>query len=172
MSAGPYRVHGALSYDLEPDRLHLRLVATNEGDAPVPVGIGIHPWFTHGRVRVPAEARWPGEPIPTGPPVAVGERYDLRHGAVPDPMDACFTSLTGPDAEAPGVRLRWDGPVTNVVVYSREPGWVCVEPVTMPTNGFDLGPQDRADHEVQILQRGASIEVRYHFEQDLVPNAS
>ena len=70
----------------------------------------------------------------------LAELQAVRHpgGAVPPPMDRCFTALTGREAEVPGVALRWDGPVTQVVVYSGEAGWVAVEPVTMATDGCGL----------------------------------
>ncbi|WP_426573745.1 hypothetical protein [Aquihabitans sp. McL0605] len=165
VAAGPYRIRAAQTFDLEPDRLGLQLSAENEGEVPVPVGIGIHPWFHRGRVQLAAEERWPGEPIPTGPPVPVEGRYDLRQGVVPAPMDACFTTLTAPVAEVPGARLRWDGPISNVVVYTGEPDWVCVEPVTMATNGFELARAGAPHHGVQVLEPGAAIEVGYRFER-------
>ena len=162
---GPYDVRGSLSYDLEPGILHLRLAVTNLGAAVVPAGIGIHPWFRRGPIRVPADARWPGEPIPTGPPVPVSGDHDLRSATVAAPMDACFTALTGSCAGVPGARLCWDGPVTHVVVYTGEPDWVCVEPVTMVNNGIAMADRGAAGHGVQEMASGASIEVRYRFER-------
>lgn len=161
-TGGPYRVRGTQSFELEEDRLRLRLAATNEGDHPVPVGIGIHPWFRQGRIRIAADEWWPGEPVPNGPPQPVTGLHDLREGGVPEPMDACFTALTAPVAEVPGAQLHWDGPVTNIVVFTGERGWACVEPVTMATNAFDLTTHDRASG-VQVLDPGDSIEVRYRF---------
>lgn len=165
-SSSPYRVRGRQVFELEPDRLHLHLSATNQGDQPVPVGIGIHPWFRTGRIQVAADMRWPGEPLPIGPPEPVTGQYDLREGAVPAVMDACFTALTDSVAEVPGAKLHWDGPITNVVVYSGEAGWVCVEPVTMANGAFDLAPEQAIARGVQVLEPGATIEVRYRFERD------
>ena len=103
----------------QPDP-HLHLAARNEGDAPVPMGIGIHPWFRSGPIRVAADMRWPGEPVPNGAPVTVEEEYDLRTTDAPQAMDACFTRLcTDTTAEVPGALLHWSGPITNVVVYTR-----------------------------------------------------
>lgn len=163
LGGGPYRLCAEQSFDLRPDELRLRLRMTNEGDAAVPAGLGIHPWFHHGPVRVPADERWPGEPLPTGPPEPVSGSTDLRHRTVPVPMDACFTELTGTSADVPGAQLSWDGPVTNVVVYSGEPGWVCVEPVTMANDGFGLAARDVPGHGVQIVEPGASLAVTYRF---------
>jgi aldose 1-epimerase len=163
LAADPYVIRGAQLVELEPDRLHLRLRATNEGDHPVPVGIGVHPWFRRGSVRIAADERWPGEPLPTGDPVPVGGPYDLRAGTVPAPMDACFTALTAPVADVPGARLHWTGPVTQVVVYSGDPEWLCVEPVTMANNGFELAGRGTPGHGVQVLEPGGVIEVGYTF---------
>lgn len=161
----PYRVRGRQVFELLADRLHLTLSLINDGDHPVPVGLGIHPWFGRGAVRIPADEHWPGEPLPTGPPQPVEGVFDLRSPVVPGEMDTCFTGLTGTVADVPGARLRWDRPVTNVVVYTGEPGWTCVEPVTMPNNGFSLAPEVAVALGVQVVEPGASLEVQYQFER-------
>ena len=165
VQGGPYRVRGVQTYALTDGRLDLHLAATNHGDLDVPMGIGIHPWFRSGPIRVPAAQRWPGEPIPTGQPVDVTGHHDLRAGTVPAPMDACFTALSQRWADVPGTRLRWDGPITHVVVYSGVSGWVCVEPVTMANNGIAMADAGIDGHGVQVLPPGASIEVTYSFER-------
>lgn len=163
----PYRIRGRLAFELLAHGLVLTLSVINEGDGAVPVGLGIHPWFHHGSVRIPADQRWPGEPLPTGPPQPVDGLHDLRSAVVPVEMDACFTGLTDTVADVPGARLRWDGPVTNVVVYTGERSWTCVEPVTMPNDGFSLAPEVAAAHGVRVLGPGESLKVRYQFERPL-----
>lgn len=167
----PYRVRGRQVFQLFADRLHLTLSATNAGDRAVPVGLGIHPWFRRGAIRVPADQRWPGEPLPTGPPRPVEGAHDLRSTVVPGTMDACFTGLTDTVADVVGARLCWDGPVTNVVVYTGEPGWTCVEPVTMPNDGFSMDPGVAMAHGVRWLAPAASLEVRYRFERAALSQA-
>ncbi len=165
LHGGPYDVRGAQSYELSDGRLDLRVRATNIGARAVPVGIGIHPWFPAGPIQVPAARRWPGEPLPTGPPVEVAGRYDLRAPTVAAPMDTCFTGLTRTWADVPGARLGWEGPVTHVVVFSGRPGWVCVEPVTMANDGIALAEAGKEGHGVQVLAPGGSLEVAYSFER-------
>ena len=165
LHGGPYDVRGAQSYELADGRLDLRVRATNTGTRAVPVGIGIHPWFPAGPIRVPAERRWPGEPLPTGPPIEVAGRYDLRTSTVAAPMDVCFTDLTRAWVDVPGARLGWEGPVTHVVVFSGRPGWVCVEPVTMANDGIALAEAGENGHGVQVLAPGRSIEVAYSFDR-------
>ena len=165
VEAGPYEIQGYLSYQLSPGTLDIVLGAVNLGSQPVPVGIGIHPWFQSGPVRVPAECVWPGEPLPTGSPLAVSGRHDLRQPSTPEPMDACFTDLTAAEADVPGARLSWSGPITNVVVYSGQAGWVCVEPVTMANNGIAMADQHIDGHGVIDLAPAQSVEVRYRFDR-------
>ena len=162
-TAGPYRISGAQSFDLRPHELELRLAVVNRGDHAVPVGIGIHPWLRAGRVRVPAERIWPEGSRPDGPPMPVDRADDLRGGRVPPEMDRCLTGLTENVVEAPGLELEWEGPVTQVVVYSGVPGWVAVEPVTMANDGFRLAEQGIGGHGVRILVPAEELAVRYRF---------
>jgi aldose 1-epimerase len=163
VTGGPYRVRGEQAFRLGDGTLHLDLAAVNLGDRAVPTGIGIHPWFRAGPVQVPADEHWPGEPLPTGPPVPVEGPGDLRGGAVPPPMDRCFTTLTGQAVAVPGAQLAWDGPVTSVVVYSGAEGWVAVEPVTMANDGFGLAERGVPGHGVRVVEPGDRLAVGYRF---------
>jgi len=161
---GSYDVRGSQSFTVTETHLDQTLAVTNTSDATVPVGLGIHPWFIAGEVRVPADRMWPGDtPMPTGPSVPVDADHDLRALRVPPPMDRCFTALTDTTAEVPGLRLSWSGPVTQVVVYSGTPGWVCVEPVTMANDGFGLAERGIEGHGVAALAPGETFEVKYRF---------
>jgi aldose 1-epimerase len=166
----PWRVRGSQRFTLEPDRLRHELSVENRGADPVPTGLGIHPWFRAGLVRVPAESKWPGDPLPTGTPVPVDAEDDLRRARVPPLMDRCFTHLTGTSVDVPGVTLSWSGPITQVVVYTGEPGWVAVEPVTMANDGFGLAERGVAGHGVRLLGSGESIGVTYEFARGGTPS--
>lgn len=160
-----YRVQCRQSMALAESHLDLSLEVTNRAAQEVPVGIGIHPWFRAGAVRVPAELAWPGTgPMPEGPPRPVTPEEDLRSRRVPPPMDRCFTGLTDTAVDVPGVRLSWSGPVTQVVVYSEDPDWVCVEPVTMANDGFRLAADGVEGHGVIALAPEQSAAVRYRFD--------
>jgi aldose 1-epimerase len=164
VAEGPYRVRGRQNFTITPTALTLDLAVTNEAELEVPAGLGIHPWFVGGPVRVPADLVWPGTtPLPDGPARAVTPDEDLRVARVPPVMDRCYTGLSGTSAEVPGLRLEWWGPITQVVVYSGEPGWVCVEPVTMANDGFRLAAEGVDGHGVVVLAPHASMAVRYVF---------
>ena len=161
---GPYVVTGRQRFGLSATHLDHELEVVNRASDAVPVGLGIHPWFKAGPIRVPADSFWPGAtPLPDGParPVTSGE--DLRTSRVPPPMDRCYTGLTDTALDVPGIRLEWNGPVTQVVVYSEDPQWVCVEPVTMANDGFSLAARAIEGHGVIVLEPGESTSVSYRF---------
>ena len=161
--ATPYHIRGRQTLVLEPGRMHLGLSVVNLGDAPVPVGLGIHPWFHAGPIRLPATLKWPGDPIPVGAPIPVERSDDFRTPRVPPVMDRCFTGLTDTSADVPGVTLSWKGPITQIVVYSGTPGWVAVEPVTMANDGIGLAQRGTPGHGVQRLEPTCELSVTYHF---------
>ena len=139
MECDRYLVTGTQRFALTPDGLDHTVGVNNRAPWRVPVGLGIHPWFVLGPVRVPADETWHGEgPMPDGPPYPVPPELDLRTKRTPPLMDRCYCALTDTVAEIGDLTLSWDGPVTDVVVYTGTPGWVCVEPVTMATDAFRL----------------------------------
>jgi hypothetical protein len=105
---------------------------------------------------------WEGEPMPSGPPRPVGPDEDLRVARPAPPMDRCYTGLTGTSATIGDLTLSWRGPITQIVVYSGEPDWVCVEPVTMSNDGFryPAGPDVTG---TIVLAEGESLEVSYRI---------
>jgi aldose 1-epimerase len=159
----PYRIRGAQRLLLGETELALELSVENLGGATVPIGLGIHPWFRAGALTVPADAYWPGEPLPSGPPASVSGSYDLRRATTPPVEDCCFTRLTASELRAPGVALSWEGPITQVVVYTGEAGWACVEPVTMANDGFNLARRSIDGHGVFELESGETARVLYRF---------
>jgi galactose mutarotase-like enzyme len=88
---------------------------------------------------------------------------DLREARLAPEMDRCYTGLTGSTADVGDVQLSWTGPITQVVVYTGAPGWVCIEPVTMANDGFRLADEGVAGHGVIALDPGQSASVTYRF---------
>lgn len=160
-----YHLLGRQTFSLDPGGLEQHLEVVNRADWRVPVGLGIHPWFGVADVRVPADLAWPGDtPVPDGPPRPVDAGDDLRTKRAAPPMDRCFTGLTGSAAEIGDLTLSWSGPITQVVVYSEKPGWVCVEPVTMANDGFRLAADGVRGHGVLALDPGATATASYRFD--------
>ena len=78
-------------------------------------------------------------------------------------MDRCFTGLTDTSADIGDLTLSWRGPITQVVVYSGEPGFVCVEPQTMATDGIRMADAGVAGTGVIALDPGATLSVGYRL---------
>jgi aldose 1-epimerase len=159
-----YHVRATQRFVLTPDDLDLEIELVNAADWVVPCGIGIHPWFRAAPVRVPADMIWPGSgPLPEGLPRPVRPGEDLRRKGVPQPMDRCFTGLTATSAEIGDLMLSWRGPITQIVVFSGEPDYVCVEPVTMANDGIRLADEGVAGTGVLALEPGAAMTVGYRL---------
>jgi aldose 1-epimerase len=159
-----YHVRAEQRYALSAYALDLEIDVVNLAAWPVPAGVGIHPWFAAAPVRVPADLVWPGAgPMPEGPPRPVRPDEDLREPVIAAPMDRCFTGLTGTSADIGDLTLSWRGPITQVVVYSGEPGFVCVEPQTMATDGFRLADEAVDGTGVLVLEPGATLSVGYRL---------
>ena len=164
-----YLVTGTQRFALTPDGLDHTVGVNNRAPWRVPVGLGIHPWFVLGPVRVPADETWHGEgPMPDGPPYPVPPELDLRTKRTPPLMDRCYCALTDTVAEIGDLTLSWDGPVTDVVVYTGTPGWVCVEPVTMATDAFRLAESGfdgtpMAGTGIVALDEGDTLSVTYRY---------
>jgi aldose 1-epimerase len=165
---GPYVAGGRQVFTLSERALTQTLAVENRAERRLPFGLGIHPWFRAGAIRVPADEVWPAiDALPSGPPRPVTAAEDLRTKTGQPPLlDHCFTGLTGTDAEVPGAVLSWTGPITQVVVYTQSEGWVCVEPVTMANDGFRLLADGVPGHGVVGLDPGEELEVAYTFTFD------
>jgi aldose 1-epimerase len=159
-----YQVRSRQTFALDADALDLEIEVVNLAAWPVPAGVGIHPWFVAAPVRVPADLVWPGDgPMPDGLPRSVRPDEDLRQAVSAAPMDRCFTGLTGSNADIGDLTLSWRGPITQVVVYSGQPGFVCIEPQTMATDGFRLAEEGVEGTGVIVLEPGASLTVGYRL---------
>lgn len=161
LAAGDYDVTAHQRFELYPTHLDHALAVTNEADRPVPAGLGFHPWFVAAPIQVLADAYWPGDtPLPDGPPLPVIPEVDLRLTRHAPSMDRCYTRLTDNIATVGDLTLSWSGPITQVVVFSGVDGWVCVEPVTMANDGFNMWAAGFADTGVRVIGPGESLQVR------------
>jgi aldose 1-epimerase len=157
VTAGPYRAVGDQRLTVDAGGLTQTLAVTNAGDRRLPFGLGIHPWFAGAPVMVPADEIWDGdEPVPSGPPRPVHEAEDLRTARTAPPIDRDYTALTAAHCTIGDLALRWEGPVTDVVVYRGDPAWVCVEPVTMANGALER---------TTVLDPGGTLQVGYRLER-------
>jgi aldose 1-epimerase len=151
----PFAHQFFVTYTLTPGRLRIEFSIQNPGNAPVPFGLGIHPYFTRlggdagTRIEVPADTRMVAteELLPTGELKAAEGGYDLRAGRALSELSLDDVFLRAPDKKAvityEGEAFRTEldaGPsFTHFVVFT-PPGkpYFCVEHQTCSTDAFNL----------------------------------
>jgi aldose 1-epimerase len=172
----PFRLE--VTYRLQDGRLEMETVAQNTGDADMPAGFGIHPYFRRperGTLTVPAGQRWElADSLPTGRLLAVVGAYDLRGAADLNGMqlDDIYTGVTA-DADGQTRCVLTDenaGRQTivefdarqfpHVVVYTPPAPRraICVEPNTCPTDAFNLQAHGI---ESNVITLGAGAAARF-----------
>jgi aldose 1-epimerase len=139
----PYEVTQRI--DVEADALTVELVLVNRSDAPMPAGIGLHPWFRAPvEVAIHAASVYPSNTRSRASSVPVDGIHDLRGRAAMAPgVDATWTDveeppvqLAWPDARI-GATLRTEGTASHVTAASRvDLGAVAVEPQTHAPQGL------------------------------------
>lgn len=167
-----------LTYSLERDRLETAVALRNTGDAPMPAGIGFHPYFRRTLVdpeeQVEVEARVGGaypELVPTSGARPLEPREDFsRSRAIADTdLDTCFAGWDGRARIAwPGTGVRAeieaDAPLRHLILYT-PPGkpFFAVEPVSNANNGFNLLSAGVPDSGVEVLEAGAALRTRFRI---------
>ena len=150
--------------------VRVALAVRNEGDGPMPAGVGLHPWFTADRglqVRLSADRVYPRVGyVPAGDPEPVDERTDLR-SLRPPPwgMDDVFTDLGSPFAELVwrdrGLRCVIDASASashGTVAAFADMAAVAVEPQTHTTDGHRR-LRDGEPGGVAVLTPGDELEL-------------
>lgn len=154
---------------LAPDRLTLELELANDGDEPMPAGLGVHPYFprTPGATLTAAVRRvWltDGEVMPTAlaaPPATWDPTAGLRVDAAA--LDHCFTGwdrravVAWPERAARLV-VTAGAPLDFLVVYTPPgQGFFCAEPVSHCTDAFNLAATGRTDTGTHVLAPGQTL---------------
>ena len=184
----PYRFLLEVDYEVG-NGLRVRAKARNIGDLTMPFGFGAHPYFrapvggagTRADLTVqvaPATSRWPIDEkmIPTGPPLALDGRFDLRNPQrlAAGSYDDAFHLGAGRDLAAPCARLvnranltalevRAEAEFGEFVVYAppdREV--VALEPYTCAPDAFNLAAHGIASG-LRVLRPGASFETSFEI---------
>ena len=154
---------------LDPGRLVVELTLTSEADAPMPAGLGWHPYFPRTprtTVTAAVSGLWlsDAEVMPTAlstPPPALDPARGLRVDEVV--LDNCFA---GWDRRAVvewperGARLvvSAESPLDFLMVYS-PPGrdFFCLEPVSHAIDAVNLAAAGRTDVGFLALEPGGSL---------------
>jgi len=184
----PYRFILEIDYEVG-NGLRLRARARNAGNEAMPLGFGAHPYFHaplgaaghRGDLEVqvaPAIAQWPLDEkmIPTGSPVALSGRFDLR---TPQKLgdlsyDDAFHLDSARDLAAPcgrlvnpanqtAIEVRAEADFGEFVVYAppdREV--VALEPYTCGPDAFNLAARG-VQSGMRVLKPGESFETGFEI---------
>ena len=177
--AWPFPYRARQEFALTDDELRVTLSIENRGLEPMPVGLGLHPYFPRtARCRLSArvEAMWAtdGEVMPTAL-IAADPRLGTDAGLpIADiVLDNAFTgwcrqaTIDWPESGA-RLLIAADRPFDFLVVYSPagEP-YFCAEPVSHCTDAFNLAAQGRRDTGMLTLDPGASLSATVRFRPSL-----
>lgn len=173
--AWPFTYRARQTFRLAEDMLDVTIGLRNLGDAPMPVGLGLHPYFPRTattRLTAAVQRMWATdhEVMPTALVDLPAERR-LDDGVAVDrvAMDNAFTGWAGratiewPDSGAV-LTMTAAAPLSFLVVYT-PPGeaYFCVEPVSNCTDAFNLAESGRDDTGTIVLAPGASLHTNVRF---------
>ncbi len=168
-SEWPWAYRATQRFALTPTGLTVALALTNESEAPMPAGLGWHPYFPRAAgTRLTAKVRevWltDRETMPT-------ERVVPRAGADPSRgidvdatrLDNCFVGWSrGALVEWPerGARLTMtaEPPLDYLVIFApRGRRFFCAEPVSHVTDAFNLAAAGLPDTGFRVLAPGETL---------------
>jgi aldose 1-epimerase len=176
-----------VTYELAGNRLHCQIEARNPDTKPLPIGLGLHPYFRlpivpggqadHCRITVPAPEYWElKDLLATGRKLPLPPEKDLRRGMVfadtrldnifwnlPTQAGRVETQIEDPDA---GCRLQiaFDEQFRGCVVFNpphREA--ICIEPYSCVPDAWRLAEQG-IDAGARVLEPGESFNTWFEIE--------
>ncbi len=172
----PWPFAVAAEFALDGAQLTMRLTLRNEGDSPMPAGMGWHPYFnrTLTRTNEPVylhfslEGAYPDANetrIPSGPLQPLAPHQDFAQARMLEPdnfLDTCYYGFQGGRITWPesGIALRLDASQTcnHLIVYNPAgKSYFAVEPVTNANNGVNLLAQDDPTCGTAVLYPGAEL---------------
>lgn len=169
----PWSYEAHQRFDLDAEGLTLRLACRNLSDAPMPCGLGLHPYFPcNAETLLDAAVDWvwtiDAEVMPVER-VPARDRYDLRHRRIcGQDLDNGFEDWSGeaeivwPDA---GFSLGFTCPdATRFQVYSpAEGGFFVAEPVTNANAALNRPAADWPAAGLAILRPGDEVSMVTRF---------
>lgn len=162
---------------VEARTLTLLYTLANRSDAPMPAGLGLHPWFRRPlEIRVPAREVYASNSGSPAVPEPVNDTSDLRSAVAPPPgLDVTFAAI-----EPPVIGLAWPelgiratleaaiaGDTLVAVATPPDIGAIAVEPQTHGPDGLRRLLNGERDP-LRLLEPGAAmtLELRLTVERD------
>ena len=170
----PFPFVGTVTYRLEGATLMVQLELQNVGDAPMPAGMGIHPYFNRFlpssreatlEFRASGYYDVPADLMPISGPIPIPQELDFSsaRAAGSQKLDTVYAGWDGK------ARLSWESlglalelaadPIfSHFVAYTHYDGSLALEPVTHATDGFNLMAQGLENTGVQVLEPGEGMD--------------
>jgi len=164
----PWRYRVQQRFEVEECALRIKLLVENLADTPMPVMLGLHPYFydaAHARLQAETPRVWLADeaclPVEEAPAPAAW-RFDSARPVSTFALDHCFTGWNGV------AKISWPGRTVTIrarncdsmhVYTPAEQDFFCVEPQTGP-----VGALNRGCHEATILQPRESFAIEVSFE--------
>ncbi|MBA2263327.1 MAG: hypothetical protein H0W10_01520 [Chloroflexi bacterium] len=148
----PWAYEVGLQPTLDRRTLTLACTLTNRSGAPMPAGIGLHPWFRRPlEVRVPAD--WVYRVNTDSPARAepVSGAFDLRSRGGPAPgLDATWSAVA-----PPAIELGWPDDGIRATIEASTSGSLLVAVATPPEiDAIAVEPQTHGPDGLRRLRRG------------------
>ncbi len=170
----PFAYQGTLSYQLVGSALEVQLSVCNTGPAPLPFGLGLHPWFVRTPdVRIHAEASGiltvAQDLLPIAlDPVPMSLDFTQPRGLPVRLVDNSFTGWNGrasiawPEAGM-AIEISTNPALRFYQVYA-PPGreYFCFEPISHPADAFNFPAPDVRPGLV-VLAPGETYGIRVTF---------
>ena len=132
--------------------LTLEYRVRNLDDAPMPAGIGLHPWFRRPvQIRLPAEAVYSTNVDSPSHPTRVTSTRDLRSlGPPADGLDDTWTQMAEPRVE-----LAWPGSSLQATIEAETDAGLLVAVASPPAlDAIAVEPQTHGPHPFRRLAAG------------------
>jgi aldose 1-epimerase len=175
----PYDYRGTQTFTLLDGGLDQSVSVTHLGDAPLPYGLGLHPYFLRTpqtRITAPVKGVWLSgrDPLPTSHTERFPDTWDLNSpgaSAFGAFVDNAYTGWSGEahiDWPEHGLRLTMTEPAVLgggrhdgfCLMYRPVSGpFLCFEPVTHPIDPFHLPGRPG----LRVLERGETLTLQVQW---------
>jgi aldose 1-epimerase len=170
-----FRYQCIQSITVEPGSLSVELSACNLSDYRIPVGFGLHPYFSDRagafiRANLPSRWHWDEEMMPTSREINPDASGWLRGQAVAQlPVAMEYADWDGRAVidwprRGLSVELMTTPPLRHAVVWVPDgEEFFCFEPMSHATDGFNRPPADGSLEDIRVLDPGAVAHQRFDF---------
>ncbi|SAK93437.1 aldose 1-epimerase [Caballeronia fortuita] len=156
----PWAFEAVQMIEVNADGMRLSMRVANRSSSPMPVGLGFHPYFGAQEAELRTTTHWRHEAeIAIAP---TDERPAHRHEREPDGYTRYLGGWDGRAtlryADGRTLELSADDALGHVVVHCPAgAGYLCVEPVSHVSDGFNLAAQGFPGTGVAVIAPGSEI---------------